>query len=347
MKIKKSELERIIENYLFERDDWTMSPVKKTVNIKRVELEKRRWPQDYVIFEDAFNQHVKNWQLFSRTHPIASTILQMLDITGVSSYGDLATSIEKVNTETPTKFDKLMFWLNIFSSLPVGMITGMFAGRLATTGINALIDMGNASGAIGKLKALGNATSNYADLGAKTVKGLQKVFNAEFFSWFRRYADEIAQGVKPVLKETSEIIAERFMFYLDEMVKVGKITQKTADEIVTFFSKYYNSPTGAYDVLIDFLTALDSLPWRAFEKTIIHITEQIGESMGEHILQFYINHPDIANEHTVTGMDMLESIVGENGIDILDTMYDLVFDNDYVNAVDEFIFGTSPAATAN
>jgi hypothetical protein len=174
MKIKKSDLKLIIERYLSEQmsfpvDDTGSTPSSKypdyivTDNQKQqydvmMAAKKRaaetpeseaglqnlpfnmQWPQDFVIFEKEFNQHIENWKIFKRDYPKSAFILQLFDMSGVSSYGDLAESIKKVSVGSPSVFDSVIFWFNIVGALPIGLVLGLFSGRLGVKAANTVIN---------------------------------------------------------------------------------------------------------------------------------------------------------------------------------------------------------------
>lgn len=173
MKIKKSELNLIIENYLF--NETTILGLK--------------WPQDFVIFEEEFEQHIANWKLFKRVYPKSAFLLQLFDLSGVSGYGDLAESIETLSkTNNPGIFDTILFWLNLIGALPIGLIMSLFSGRLdvaAASAIKNYIDGGEKSG-IAIMRAIMSASTKYGDIlteeairkflsNPKTIAALEKV----------------------------------------------------------------------------------------------------------------------------------------------------------------------------
>jgi hypothetical protein len=157
MKIKKSDLEKLIESYLYEQMslptsgegfespkqtypehiktdnqkqqyDVMMAAKKRGMEYKSSEAGLKNlkfdlnWPQDFVIFEEGFEQHIKNWKLFKKAYPNSAFLLQLFDLSGVSSYGDLAQSIQDVSKSEASLFDSCIFALNIFASLPIGLI---------------------------------------------------------------------------------------------------------------------------------------------------------------------------------------------------------------------------------
>ena len=169
MKINKNELRKIIESYLLESSfgldqmvgpDGTVPGDKypeyvttdnqkqqydliKTAERRRIDHPdseaglQLRWPQDFVMFEEEFEEHIANWRLFKREYPKSAFLLQIFDLSGVSGYGDLANSLEKmikpgVELSIP---EKIVFFLDLVSALPIGLSLSLTSGRL---GIKAL-----------------------------------------------------------------------------------------------------------------------------------------------------------------------------------------------------------------
>jgi len=125
-----------------------------------------RFPQDFVIFENAFQQHIENWKLFKRVHPNAAFLLQLLDMSGVASYGDLAESIENMSKPNPTVYDKVVYGLNIFSSLPIGLLFALGAGRFGVKAVNtatAMVQKGELN-LLNVLKEFMKASPNFGDI---------------------------------------------------------------------------------------------------------------------------------------------------------------------------------------
>lgn len=194
MKIKKSELNLIIENYLF--NETTIMGLK--------------WPQDFVIFEEEFEQHIANWKLFKRVYPKSAFLLQMVDLSGVSGYGDLAESIETMSkTDNPGIFDTILFWINFVGALPIGLIMALFSGRLdvaATSAVKNYIQTGE-KGGMTIMQSIMSASTNYGDLvteemmrkflsDPKTIAAFEKAgINA-----VNNNADAIVRGIVAFLK---------------------------------------------------------------------------------------------------------------------------------------------------
>jgi len=284
MKIKKSDLQRLIENYLYEQsqvrlptgDDGFSDPKQtypehiKTDNEKQrydvmMAAKKRgmeykssdaglknlkfdlRWPQDFVIFEEEFEQHIKNWQLFKRVHPTGSFILQLFDLSAVSSYGDLAKSIEDISKPDPSIFDRCIFALNVFASLPIGMIVGLFSGRLgvkAVGGIATAIQQGEKNG-LKLLQEIVKASSNYGDLIKPEV--IRSIFKKP------EVITLIEKSGKKVTDETIETIVEnldKFFKFVDSfgfrafMRSFVIIRQKLSEELLIIILEWLTSEAG-------------------------------------------------------------------------------------------------------
>lgn len=287
MKIKKSELKSLIESYIYEQASLPTRPIdasdypeeietaaqKTMYNIFRAP-EQRQTTSKFIasrhmpIFEDAFNQHIENWRVFSNAHPVAALFLQVIDISGVSGWADLATSIEEVNKPNATTFDQIKYFLNFLGALPIGMIF-MGSGRILTLIANKILPIFNS---------------------ANKVKALSKIFNSSD-DWL-----ELFKNVKEI-----KYFKDGLKKITDKLVEAGKITKESA---VKFLEKA-NIFTKQIEKI---LSGLDSVPAKAFFKFLLAVSERIGESFAEHVLNFYIGNPDQASLHLKKGRDLGEFI---------------------------------------
>ena len=198
MKIKKSDLIHIIEGYINEQVSAPERPAggaypaniktddqKQQYNILHTADKRRidhpdsevriRWPQDFVLFEEQFADHVANWRLFKREYPKSAFVLQLFDLSGVSGYGDLAESIEAVAVGNPSTLDQAIFGLNILAASPIGLVMGLFGGRLGLKVVNGAataIQKGETNG----LKVLGELMKGSTNFGALLKPGAVRSF---------------------------------------------------------------------------------------------------------------------------------------------------------------------------
>ena len=215
MKIKKSELTLIIESYLNETTFMGL-----------------QWPQDFVIFEEEFEQHIANWKLFKRVYPKSAFLLQMLDLTGVSAYGDLAESIEVMSRkENPGFLDKVLFGLNIFGALPIGLIMGLFSGRLKATALSAAknyIQVGE-KGGMTIIQSIMNASPNYGEL-------LTEELMRSFLSDPKTIQSFEKAGIE-ITKNNTDVIVNGFLMFLEIL---DSMPFRTFIRIWTVLSKNLN-----------------------------------------------------------------------------------------------------------
>jgi len=204
MKIKKSDLTHLIESYINEQmsvsvgtdggapsdryPEYVTTANQKQQHDLMMTAKRRaadhpeseaglRWPQDFVILEEQFEQHIADWKLFKREYPKSSFVLQLFDLSGVSSYGDLAESIEELTQAEPSIFSRCIFGINILAASPIGMIMGLFSGRL---GLKVLNGTANAvrAGETNGLKILGElmkGSGRFGDLA--TPETIRAFFN--------------------------------------------------------------------------------------------------------------------------------------------------------------------------
>ena len=288
MKIKKSELKSLIENYLYEQmslpekpegsgggnPDWVDTESQAQMYKVFLAAEKRKiaaehkQPGRFIIFEDAFNQHIENWRVFSKAHPVAAFFLQIIDISGVSGWADLATSIEEVNKPGATTFDQVSYFLNFLGALPIGMLF-MGSGRILTLIANKILPVFNAVNKVIALSKIFKTGDNWLEL----FKNVQEI------KYFKG-------GLKRIT---------------DKLVEAGQITKESA---VKFLEK-----SNIFIKQIEkILSGLDSVSARAFFKFLTAVSERIGESFSEHVLSFYIDNPDQASLHLKKGSDLGEYI---------------------------------------
>jgi len=268
MKIKKSDLTRLIESYINEQmsvpvntggdsfgskypESITTDNQKAMYDISSVADRRRlshpdseaglRWPQDFVIFEEQFEQHIANWKLFKREYPKSAFLLQLVDLSGVSGYGDLAESIDAVAVGNPSIFDQVIFGINILSASPIGLVMGLFSGRLGlkvVNGVTTAVQRGEANG----LKVLGDLMKGSTNFG-----------------------DLLNPGVIRSFFNNSQVVTV--------LEKAGKeITDETIELCILNFSK--------------FLKFLDSFGFRAFMKVFLVITENFGEEITKIMIQW-------------------------------------------------------------
>jgi hypothetical protein len=268
MKIKKSDLTRLIECYINEQmsapvntgdgasgskypESITADNQKAMYDISSVADRRRlshpdseaglKWPQDFVIFEEQFEQHIANWKLFKREYPKSAFVLQLLDLSGVSGYGDLAESIDAVAVGNPSIFDQVIFGINILSASPIGLVMGLFSGRLGlkvVNGVTTAVQRGEANG----LKVLG-----------------------ELMKGSTNFGDLLKPGVIRSFFNNAQVITV--------LEKTGKeITDETIELCILNFSK--------------FLKFLDSFGFRAFMKVFLVITENFGEEITKIMIQW-------------------------------------------------------------
>ena len=193
MKIKKSDLTLIIENYLNEATFMGL-----------------QWPQDFVIFEEEFEQHIANWKLFKRVYPKSAFLLQMLDLSGVSGYGDLADSIEVMSRkENPGILDKVLLGINVFGALPIGLIMGLFSGRLKTAALSATKNYIQAGekGGMTIMQSIMSATTNYGEL-------LTEEMMRKFLSDPKTIHSFEKAGIE-ITKNNSDVIIKGFLSFLE------------------------------------------------------------------------------------------------------------------------------------
>lgn len=301
MKIKKSELKSLIENYIYEQTSLPEKPLgasdypeyietdaqKKYYNDMSKSPEKRAMTSKFImskhspIFEDAFNKHIENWRVFSNAHPYAAWFLQLIDITGISGWADLADSIEDIHKPNATVFDDLKYYLNILGALPIGMLF-MGSGRIITWIAN---------------KVLPIFTGGYR------MKGLQKFINTS--DDFKELLENI-QELKLFKNDMKKIT--------DELVNAGKITKESAEKILLKLDNFVEGMKG-------WAVAFDTVPARAFFKFIFAVAERLGESFSEHILNFYSDNPSVATNHTNQARKLIKYIYNVSP-DTMQKLYD-------------------------
>lgn len=248
MKIKKNKLHQIIESYLLESSlgpdqmvgtDKTMPgdkypeyittanqrqqyDIMKAADRRRLEHPDSeaglRWPQDFVLFEKEFEQHIENWRLFKRTHPKSALALQLFDLSGVSSYSDLADSIKLNNSGNTTMTDDIVFFLNVIGSLPIGVIAALKSGRLGVKALNAIKSIGKDAFVNQKLvniplsilKASGNFTELFS---RQTMKEFLK--NSQVAKSFKdlgvRLTDDLIEKIVAKIEIVTKLL-DSFVF---------------------------------------------------------------------------------------------------------------------------------------
>ena len=287
MKIKKSELQSLIEKYLHEQESLMTRPLdasdyqeeidtgnrKKMHNLRYV-ADQRRVSSKFImskhspIFEDAFNKHIENWRVFSNAHPYAAWFLQLIDITGISGWADLADSIEDVHKPNATVFDHIKYYLNILGALPIGMLF-MGSGRIITWIANKILPI---------------FTGGYR------IKGLQKFLNT---------SDDFKELLENI--EELKLFKTDMKKITDELVSAGKITKEGAEKILSKLDSFIEGLKG-------WAAAFDTVPARAFFKFIFAVAERLGESVSEHILNFYADNPSVATNHTNQARKLIKYI---------------------------------------
>ena len=275
MKIKKSDLTRLIESYINEQMSMPVGPdggspsdrypeYVTTANQKQqhdlmMTAKKRaanhpeskaglRWPQDFVILEEQFAQHIADWKLFKREYPKSAFALQLFDLSGVSSYGDLAKSIGAVSQGKPSFLDRAIFFLNILAASPIGLITAAFGGRLGVKGANGIIT-GVQAGETNALKLFG-----------------------EFMKSSGKFGDLFSPERLKVFFNSPQFIAT--------LEKAGiEATEAMTELFVLNFSKV--------------LTFMDSFGFRAFMRTYIVISKNFTEEIQIVILEWLASESSI------------------------------------------------------
>lgn len=275
MKIKKSELKVLIERYLNEitpdiidpSSGGGLSAARQSSNQMGIvdTVKELQWPQDYVMFEDAFEHHVKSWQTFSRLHPKSAFFIQMIDLSGVSSWGDMAKSIENVQDPGASTLDDVMYFLNMLSSTPIAFIMSLGSGRLIAWIANKILPLAQGGNMSAKLTKIANSTDEFAEL-------FQNVTEIRLF---KGAIDKITR----------------------ELVRLGAITPTTATKIV---SKADDFLLGCKE----FLSGLDTLAFRVFAKFAVIVAEKISEGFAQAVMKFYVAKPDIASDHAKAAMDL-------------------------------------------
>ena len=255
MKIKKSDLTRLIESYINEQmsvpvnadgdsfgskypESITTDNQKAMYDLSNVADRRRlshpdseaglnlRWPQDFVIFEEQFEQHIADLKLFKREYPKSAFVLQLLDLSGVSGYGDLAESIDTVAAGNPSIFDQVIFGINILSASPIGLVMGLFSGRLGlkvVNGVTTAVQRGEANG----LKVLGELMKGSTNFGDLLNPGVIRSFfnNAQVVTVLEKTGKEITD-------ETIELCILNFSKFLKFLDSFGFSISKQQIKVI-------------------------------------------------------------------------------------------------------------------
>ena len=274
MKIKKKLLRKIIENYLIEQPDQMIGPEEgtpgdrypdyvqtanqkqqydlfKAPDIRRDRYPEEnaglKWPQDFVIFEEQFEQHIANWKLFKREYPKSAFLLQLFDLSGVSGYGDLAESIDDVAVGNPSIFDQAIFGINILSASPIGLVMGLFNGRLGlkvVNGVTTAVQRGETNG----LKVLGELMKGSSNFGDLLNPGVIRSFfnNTQVIAVLRQTGKEITD-------ETIELCIINFSKFINFLDSFGfrafmkvflVVTEKFGEDITKIMIQWLASEAG-------------------------------------------------------------------------------------------------------
>jgi hypothetical protein len=276
MKIKKSDLTRLIESYINEQmsvpvnadgdsfgskypESITTDNQKAMYDISNVADRRRlshpdseaglnlRWPQDFVIFEEQFEQHIADLKLFKREYPKSAFVLQLLDISGVSGYGDLAESIEVVYQGNPSYLDQAIFFINIISVSPIGLVIALFGGRL---GLKAISGVANATraGEVNGLKLFSEIMKSPGKFGDLITPERLSVFfsDPKVIAVLERTGIEVTEA----LTENCVLHFSKFLKFLDSFgfrafMKVYGVIQKNfGDEVTLVIVQWLASETG-------------------------------------------------------------------------------------------------------
>lgn len=286
MKIKKSDLTHLIESYIKEQMSVPVSAGGNSSDLKYPETvttdsqkemyrlsgvaDKRRmshpdseavlkWPQDFVIFEDVFEHHVKSWQSFSRLHPKSAAFIQFIDLSGVSGWGDMAKSIEDVHKPNASHLDNVMFFLNMLSSSPIALVLSLSGGRLFTWVANKILPLAQGGNMSAKLSKIANSTDEFA-----------KLF------------DNVAE---------TKLFKGAIGNLANKLVESGKITAPTA-------SKIMNKADDIFESCRIVLAGLDSFAFRAFAKFVVVVADKISEDLSKLIVEFYMKNPNTLADHS-------------------------------------------------
>lgn len=322
MKIKKSDLTRLIESYISEQMSDPVSAggdgsgskypesietdSQKAMHDLSVVADKRRlsypdseaglkWPRDFVIFEDAFEHHVKSWQSFSRLHPKSAAFIQFIDLSGVSGWGDMAKSIEDVHKPGASQMDDVMFFLNFLSATPIALLLSLSGGRLITWIANKILPLAQGGSISVKLAKIANSTDEFAKL-------FQNVAEIKLFKG----------AIGKITKK---------------LVESGKITATTANKIISKADDFF-------EACKKILTGLDSFSFRVFAKFVVVVSEKISEGFARAVIEFYAFKPKIASDHAQAAMELGEYIYKsspevlqdaiDKGINATDSLYDML-----------------------
>lgn len=277
MKIKKRALKKLIESYLNEitpdiidsgsgeaaarQASYTPGTVKDLKDLK--------WPQDFVFFEKQFESHIANWKLFKKEYPKSAFLLQIFDLSGVSSYGDLAKSIEDTASGNAGIYDQFILALNVFSALPIGVMLGLGSGRLAVKGLNSVTKLAKAEGGNGFqiISQFIKSSDKFRDL---VNTGIVKSFLINTHKIAPKTADNI---VVNLIKFLNFIDSFGFRAFMRSWVIISK---NIAEDIQIMILEYLASETGA-----EFIRSSE-LSYYLFKK----LPEKIGKYLD---LEFSIN----------------------------------------------------------